>query len=100
MGIIGNAFVGLTRVYGVGRDRKIIDIPESGLVAWYDPSDYTAGTTTWEDRSNNYLDLTLSSTTSKSGNYVVMNGITGISQFGDGGTTDYSTFEADGTFRS
>ena len=53
------------------------DIP--GLVAWYDPSDYVAGTTTWADRSTNGLDLTLSSTTSKSGNYVVMNGITGIS---------------------
>lgn len=79
MGIIGSAFVGLTRVWGVGRDRKIVDIPEDGLVAWYDPSDYIAGTTTWEDRSNNYLDLTLSSTTSKNGNYVVMNGVTGIS---------------------
>ncbi len=66
MGIIGSAFVGLTRVYGAGRDRKIIDIPENGLVAWYDASDYVAGTTTWEDRSNNYLDLTLDSGASKS----------------------------------
>jgi len=65
MGIIGSAFLGLTRVYGAGRNRKIVDIPEDGLVAWYDANDYTAGTTTWEDRSNNYLDLTLSSGATK-----------------------------------
>ena len=79
MGIIGSVFVGLTRVYGVGRDRKIIDIPEDGLVAWYDPSDYVTGTTTWEDRSNNYLDLTLSGTTTAGTNTISLSGITGIS---------------------
>jgi hypothetical protein len=39
-------------------------IPTSGLVAWYDASDYTSGAT-WTDKSVNGLNLTLSGTFSK-----------------------------------
>jgi hypothetical protein len=39
-------------------------VPTSGLVAWYDASDYTSGAT-WTDRSSNGYDLTLNNTFSK-----------------------------------
>jgi hypothetical protein len=39
-------------------------IPTGSMIAWYDASDYTSGTT-WVDKSSNGLDLTLNGTYSK-----------------------------------
>jgi len=58
MGIIGSAFVGLTRVYGAGENRIITPDDVAGLLGWYDADDYTSGTT-WTDKSGNSRDLTL-----------------------------------------
>jgi len=75
---IGQSYLGYKSVFGSRKDRKVIDIPESGLVAWFDARDYLDNSTVWEDRSNNYLNLKLNASTTKEtfkGNdYVVLDG--------------------------
>ena len=79
---------------------SIPTIPTSGLVAWYDPSDYT-GTTTWVDRSTNGLDLTLSANAlSYSSAYLDLKGISGISPITAllNGTTDLTIINVNSFF--
>lgn len=62
MGLIGDAFVGYTRVFGGGENRPLPISPDeiSGLVAWYEAADYTDGSGTWSDKSGNGYTLSIS----------------------------------------
>lgn len=60
MGIIGSAFVGYTRVYGVGDNRVQLPFTDNGIVAWYDASTFTNGDSVWVDSSGKGNDLVIS----------------------------------------
>lgn len=59
---IGSAYLGYTRVYGVGENRPEPISPGNitGLTAWYEAEDYTNGSGTWSDKSGNGYILSIS----------------------------------------
>jgi len=61
---VGKIYVGANQMFPGVQVPSGPEVPTSGLIGWFDASDYTSGTT-WVDRSANGLNLTLSGTYSK-----------------------------------